>query len=75
MNGRDLALHIAKLRPGVKVLFMSGYAADIISKPEILTATVAFIQKPFNWKPCWIQLSRTAEGRESVYIPTWFNLS
>lgn len=48
MNGRELARQIESIRPGIKVLFMSGYTADIIDQKGILGEGLHFIQKPFN---------------------------
>lgn len=48
MNGRELAHRIEALCPCIKVLFMSGYTADIISKKGILEEGLHFIQKPFS---------------------------
>ncbi|MCF8089616.1 MAG: response regulator [Desulfotignum sp.] len=48
MNGRNLAEKNIVLYPGVSMLFMSGYTADVISNQGVLDAGVAFIQKPFS---------------------------
>jgi PAS domain S-box-containing protein len=48
MNGRELAEKIQSQRPGVKVLFMSGYTADVIAAKGILDSNLAFIEKPFS---------------------------
>jgi len=48
MNGRDLAGQITALYPGIRLLFMSGYTADVIAHQGILDEGVAFIQKPFS---------------------------
>jgi PAS domain S-box-containing protein len=47
MSGAELAKQILVLHPGIKVLFMSGYTADIIAPEGILEDGVHFIQKPF----------------------------
>ncbi|NLF95681.1 MAG: PAS domain S-box protein [Candidatus Riflebacteria bacterium] len=48
MNGKDLALELKKLQPNLKVIFMSGYTADIIADQEMLNRNLAFIEKPFT---------------------------
>jgi PAS domain S-box-containing protein len=48
MNGRDLAEQITALYPGIKLLFMSGYTANVIAHQGVLDDGVAFIQKPFS---------------------------
>jgi PAS domain S-box-containing protein len=47
MNGRELSHHIRLRRPGIKVLFMSGYAADILPM-EDRDSEHSFVKKPFT---------------------------
>jgi CheY-like chemotaxis protein len=47
INGRDLADRLGKLRPGMKVLFMSGYSDKAIVHQQVLDEKTPFIQKPF----------------------------
>ena len=48
MSGAELARRMTKARPRLKVLFMSGYADDSIGKHGIISASVAYLQKPFT---------------------------
>lgn len=48
VNGRDLHRQLEPLREGMKVLFMSGYTADVISSSQLLQTKGHFIQKPFS---------------------------
>lgn len=48
MNGKELKERIEKLNPQIKVLFMSGYTADIIMHRGVLESDVHFLQKPFS---------------------------
>ena len=48
MNGRELAQKVEQLRPGLKVLFMSGYTDEAFSKEELLSPDEAFLAKPFT---------------------------
>jgi PAS domain S-box-containing protein len=48
MSGRELAQRVALLRPETKVLYMSGYADDVISHHGILDADIPFLEKPFT---------------------------
>lgn len=49
MNGNRLSAKLTALIPGLKTLFMSGYAADIIEGHGVLHTSVNFIQKPFTF--------------------------
>ena len=48
MNGRDLADRIHVMRPGVKILFMSGYSAEAVARHGVLARGAAFLEKPFS---------------------------
>ncbi len=48
MNGRELKDRIARLQPAIKVLYVSGYTADIIANQGVLQEGVHFLQKPFS---------------------------
>ncbi|MFQ5776242.1 MAG: type II toxin-antitoxin system prevent-host-death family antitoxin [Kiloniellaceae bacterium] len=47
-SGPDVAEHAKRRRPGIKVLFMSGYAADSLVPNGPLDNGVALINKPFR---------------------------
>jgi signal transduction histidine kinase/response regulator of citrate/malate metabolism len=47
MTGRELADLVTRLRPGTRVLFMSGYAAGAAPHYEVPT-DAAYIEKPFT---------------------------
>jgi DNA-binding response OmpR family regulator len=48
MNGKEVANQLAVLRPGIKVLFISGYSGEVIAHHGVLDAGVAYLQKPFT---------------------------
>jgi two-component system cell cycle sensor histidine kinase/response regulator CckA len=48
MSGPDLVSALRAARPGVPVLYMSGYTDDAIIRHNVLEPGVAFLQKPFT---------------------------
>ena len=46
-SGRELYEQLAAVRPGLKVLYMSGYADNTIVRNGLLESGTAFIGKPF----------------------------
>lgn len=49
MNGRELWDILQVIRPEMKVIFMSGYTADIIAKQGIIEEGIEFLQKPVSF--------------------------
>ena len=47
MTGKELAERLKPLRPEIKVLYMSGYAADVIVRRELLDSGAHYLAKPF----------------------------
>jgi signal transduction histidine kinase/ActR/RegA family two-component response regulator len=47
MSGKELAKRLSTVRPGAKVLYMSGYTDDAIVRHGVLEAGTSFLQKPF----------------------------
>jgi PAS domain S-box-containing protein len=48
MNGKELKERIEILKPGIPVLYMSGYTSDMVSGRGVLPEGVLFVQKPFS---------------------------
>jgi PAS domain S-box-containing protein len=63
MSGRELAQCLTQLRPEIKVLYMSGYAEDVLFRQGVLDASLIFLQKPFR------QYELTAKVRQVLDAP------
>lgn len=48
MTGQDLAVRIRDTCPGIKILYISGYTANVIAHHGVLQEDVMFLQKPFS---------------------------
>jgi PAS domain S-box-containing protein len=48
LSGTALAERICKLTPAIRVLFMSGYADEVVSRNGALTPGSSFLEKPFS---------------------------
>ena len=48
MSGPDVAGAVASMRPGTRVLYMSGYTDSAIGHHGVLEPGIAFLQKPFS---------------------------
>jgi two-component system, cell cycle sensor histidine kinase and response regulator CckA len=48
MNGRELGDRVAALRPGIRLLFMSGYSNASVAERGLLDAKADLLQKPFG---------------------------
>jgi len=48
LNGRELATRLADLRPDARVIFMSGYTDDAVTRHGVLEPGSAYVQKPFT---------------------------
>ena len=48
MNGRALAEQLVRMRPGLKVLYMSGYTHSAVAEHGVLEPGTYLLQKPFT---------------------------
>ena len=48
MNGPELAVKAIKVRPELKILFMSGYAPGSVRQMQDLPETIELVNKPFT---------------------------
>lgn len=64
MNGRDLYDMVARTRPGLPVIYMSGYSEDVIAHHGFLEKGLDLINKPFTRKVLLGKI-RAALGRQT----------
>ncbi len=48
MSGRELAENLSLKRPGIKILYMSGYTDGAVAAHGILESGIVILQKPFS---------------------------
>jgi two-component system cell cycle sensor histidine kinase/response regulator CckA len=63
MSGKELSKRIEAIRPGVRVLFMSGYTTNVIAHRGVLDEGVYFIQKPFSTSDLARKINETINAR------------
>lgn len=64
MNGKMLAESVMNIDPYIKVLYMSGYTADVIEKQGVLEAGMNYIQKPFTRNMLAIKIQRILSDKK-----------
>jgi PAS domain S-box-containing protein len=64
MNGRVLAETLVAARPGLRVLFMSGYTDDVIAHSGVLASGALMLEKPFTMLALLGRVRRALGERE-----------
>jgi CheY-like chemotaxis protein len=65
MSGRELAEHVQKIRPRIKLLYTSGYTESIISQHGVLDSGVMLLQKPYSPSMLATRVRDILDGNES----------
>jgi two-component system cell cycle sensor histidine kinase/response regulator CckA len=58
MSGPELAQELRKLRPGIKVMYMSAYARDVLPS-GVQDSEVPFLNKPFTMRTLALSIVET----------------
>ena len=59
MNGPDLYARLVSIRPEMKVIFMSGYSGEAVSRYGALDPETPFLQKPFSARSLLAKIAQT----------------
>ena len=65
MNGHELAEKLWAEQPGLKVIFTSGYSADIVGKNFKLDPELNFLQKPYHPQTLALIVRQCLDGRRN----------
>jgi PAS domain S-box-containing protein len=65
MNGHELAEKLWAERPELKVIFTSGYSADIVGKNFKLEPELNFLQKPYHPQTLALTVRRCLDGKHA----------
>ena len=64
MNGRQVAEIARRLKPGIPVLFLTGYAHNAALGDEPLSPRTQVLSKPFNSRALLAKIGAMLESRE-----------
>jgi two-component system cell cycle sensor histidine kinase/response regulator CckA len=62
LSGAELREKILEMKPGIKVLFISGYAGDIIAHHGVLDDGINLIRKPFSMNDLTMAVQNILKG-------------
>ena len=65
VNGRELAERLSAVAPGMPVLYISGYADDVIAYHGVLEDGTTVIQKPFSPAALLLKLREILDARKA----------
>ena len=66
MSGREMVEVLRAERPGLRVLYMSGYTDDAVVRHGVLSAEEAFLQKPFGTTGLAVKVRQVLDGRVAL---------
>jgi two-component system cell cycle sensor histidine kinase/response regulator CckA len=64
MNGREMSEKLREFRPEVPVMFVSGYADDVVLRAGISSQGTPFLQKPFPLKHLALKVEELLRQKE-----------
>jgi PAS domain S-box-containing protein len=69
MLGREVAERVRVLRPGIGVLYMSGYAESVLTSQGRLDAGVVLLEKPFGESDLLAKVAQVLNGHAATVRP------
>jgi two-component system cell cycle sensor histidine kinase/response regulator CckA len=72
IHGPELAVRVCEDRPGIGVVFMSGFAEDALDRGSELRAAGEFLPKPFSMEALNKAVGRAADAsscRDGAELP------
>jgi len=72
MSGREFGRQLRELRPDTRLLFVSGYADDVVLQTGISRSRTPFLQKPYSLRQLAAKIRKLLR-EETVHDPTLAN--
>jgi two-component system, cell cycle sensor histidine kinase and response regulator CckA len=69
IGGRELAKKLLSMRPGISVLYLSGYTEDAVVTQGALGPNIAFLQKPFTLQNLAKKVREVLRSRSAASTP------
>jgi two-component system cell cycle sensor histidine kinase/response regulator CckA len=66
MDGPELLTRLRELRPGLRAMFISGYAGDAIVRRGVLESGVPFLEKPYTVKALTQRVREVLDGPDPL---------
>jgi DNA-binding response OmpR family regulator len=64
-NGRDLANDLRSISPRLRIIFISGYPENVVTRNGIQEDGMFYLPKPFSLQSLTRKVSQVLEGREA----------
>jgi CheY-like chemotaxis protein len=68
MQGPTVAKEVKKIRPDIRVLFMSGHAQPVLEAEEVLRTKFHLVEKPFDQKLLLDHVRRALDAEDALLV-------
>jgi len=68
ISGRELARLLGQMRPEMKVIYMSGYAEDVLLRQGVLDESIDFLQKPFRQYELTAKIRKVLDSQQEERV-------